>query len=227
MGWFESADLSDMLETIRKAIASSPFTPHNFIDAITGVKKFEKKEGYGSKSGGNYVESTVNSVVGDILKGQGGPGGGGGGSRGVGPQTLWEEVEAFVSAISWTTDLWIPGLLAFHFTLILLTLFLRRNYTSQRNILFLVFPLILLSQPLNDALGRNYNDFSSQNYFDSRGVFAGVFWAGPLLVTGFLATINLVRMAGKETICDCVGLEVAALMCDTQHKLTNAIDMSR
>jgi hypothetical protein len=38
------------------------------------------------------------------------------------------------------------------------------------------------SERLNAAAGARWRDFSTQNYFDTRGVFAAVLWCAPLLL---------------------------------------------
>ena len=42
--------------------------------------------------------------------------------------------------------------------------------------------LLYLSERLNALAGTHWRAFSTQNYFDSKGVFTGVLWAAPLIL---------------------------------------------
>ncbi|KAJ3091382.1 Transmembrane protein 18 [Quaeritorhiza haematococci] len=52
-------------------------------------------------------------------------------------------------------------------------------------------------EPLNFLASQNYKSFSSTNYFDEHGVFAGIMYAGPLLFNMFLVVIFLLAHASS------------------------------
>jgi len=185
MGWLD--DLIDgtahneLMDKVYEAIRASPFYP---------PERGESGSSSGASAvggGGGGLSDIAAEQINDILAS----------SKNVGPQSLSESLAAFSSAIAWADDQWIFLLIAFHAVLFILTIVTRNSFESQRNILFLVLPLILLAQTLNDKTSENWKMFSTQDYFDSGGIFTGVFWAAPLLLIGFIAVANLVRIAGN------------------------------
>ena len=67
---------------------------------------------------------------------------------------------------------------------------------------------MFLSERLNkvlfdncDAIGiANGKCIATQNYFDPKGTFAGIFWAGPLLFIGFFQLLNFLFTASRLLI---------------------------
>ncbi|KAG6529913.1 hypothetical protein ZIOFF_012130 [Zingiber officinale] len=49
---------------------------------------------------------------------------------------------------------------------------------------------VYLAERVNSFLGKRWQSFSSQNYFDPHGVFISVLWSGPLLVITILIVVN-------------------------------------
>ena len=104
------------------------------------------------------------------------------------PKDAWEAWTAFAAAIKWSEP-WIIGLVCFHITCLLLTIVFRKRSNVQ-GVLFLVLcALVFLAEKINSACSQRWQAFATQNYFDNRGVFASVMFAGPLLG---IATIILV-----------------------------------
>lgn len=87
---------------------------------------------------------------------------------------------AFTSAIDWNED-WIRYLLAFHVILLVLTILFRKNVNFQTGIFFLITVLVSMSEYINAYCSEHWREFSSQDYFDKHGVFAGSVFAAPLL----------------------------------------------
>ena len=105
------------------------------------------------------------------------------------PKDAWEAWTAFAAAIKWSEP-WIIGLVCFHIVCLLLTIVFRKRSNVQ-GVLFLVLcALVFLAEKINSACSLRWQAFATQNYFDNRGVFASVMFAGPLLG---IATIILVR----------------------------------
>ncbi|GAB5037247.1 transmembrane protein 18-like [Nannochloropsis oceanica] len=102
--------------------------------------------------------------------------------QGAQPEGFWENAQAFAAAIDWG-ERWIQGLVAFHVLLWFLVIGFRKNMNVQASIFFFVCGLVAASEPLNTRLREKWwTHFSTQNYFDERGVFAVCMLTGPLIV---------------------------------------------
>lgn len=109
--------------------------------------------------------------------------------RGRGPETAFEMWQAFTSAINWS-ERWIQALLAFHVTLFVVAVVLRNNENAQMSIFLTVCILVYFCESVNTYCALHWREFSTQNYFDERGVFASVMYAAPLLVIGLLQLVR-------------------------------------
>ena len=98
------------------------------------------------------------------------------------------QLTAFSSAIDWSES-WILMLLAFHCILFIAVILTRNIFQIQGAIFLCVCILVYLSENMNAYASSNYKQFSTQNYFDSQGVFAGVMFAGPLLCLALLQLV--------------------------------------
>ncbi len=89
--------------------------------------------------------------------------------------------------------------------------------------------LLLGSERLNALAGAHWRSFSSQNYFDTRGTFAGILWCGPLvllltaMLTGFLwrAGKLLVRV-WSEACAACVAADTRRVRSQVRVKRLQA-----
>lgn len=97
------------------------------------------------------------------------------------PENLREHWAAFSSAVDWQEN-WIRGLLAFHVVLLTLVVLTRKDANLQTMIFVMTCAMVLLAERLNAFCAAHWMLFSKQNYFDDHGVFAGVVYAGPLLL---------------------------------------------
>ena len=81
-----------------------------------------------------------------------------------------------------------------------------RSDTAQAAVFVATTALLYVARHLNRAAGAHWAGFSTQNYFDEQGLFAGVVWCAPLIllqtamVVGFLvrAARLLVRVKRLE-----------------------------
>ena len=96
------------------------------------------------------------------------------------PADAWENWEAFSSAINWK-ETWIVSLLSFHVIFCILIFLTRKRLGVQSCIFFIITILVGMSETINSYCSAHWETFSSQNYFDKRGTFAGVFFSAPLL----------------------------------------------
>ncbi|RQM23112.1 hypothetical protein B5M09_004690 [Aphanomyces astaci] len=88
-------------------------------------------------------------------------------------------------AVDWQEPL-ILGLISFHVLLLTAVLAFRHVYPVQVGLFVLICGTIYTSEYLNSVGRDNWQAFASQNYFDTHGVFMGIFVAGPLLAIGFV-----------------------------------------
>ncbi|KAK9758194.1 hypothetical protein RND81_01G214200 [Saponaria officinalis] len=95
----------------------------------------------------------------------------------------------FFHAIDWKEP-WLMGLLGFHFLLLVMFLFTRKNVNFQMCLFLLALSGVFLAERLNRFLGNHWQSFATQNYFDPLGVFLSVLWSGPLLIIAMLILVN-------------------------------------
>jgi hypothetical protein len=101
---------------------------------------------------------------------------------------------------------WIRALCAFHVLMYACAYATTRSDTAQAAVFVTTTGLLYASRHLNRAAGARWAVFSTQNYFDEQGLFAGVVWCAPLIllqtamVVGFLvrAARLLVRVKRLE-----------------------------
>ncbi|GAB9471051.1 Transmembrane protein 18 [Globisporangium polare] len=100
-------------------------------------------------------------------------------------------------AVDWQEPL-IVGAIAFHALLFLAVFLSRKRLAFQFGLFVVIIALLAVTEPLNKWAQGNWKLFATQNYFDPRGVFMGIFYAGPLLAAGFfqllLSMKNMVQM---------------------------------
>lgn len=110
-----------------------------------------------------------------------------------------EHFHAFRSAIRWTEP-FILSLVVFQVTLFFLCLWASRPSRSLgTRIAIMLFMAIVVrsSEWLNVYGGQHWADFCTQNYFDSKGVFIGIFLCAPLLLDSFLMMVIFMREASQ------------------------------
>ncbi|EEY62005.1 uncharacterized protein PITG_13990 [Phytophthora infestans T30-4] len=100
-------------------------------------------------------------------------------------------------AVDWTEPL-IVGLLSFHVVLLATLWLTRKRLYTQFALFVLIILLVMSTEALNKWARENWRLFATQRYFDEQGVFMGIFYAGPLLASGFfqllLSMKNMVDM---------------------------------
>uniref|UniRef100_K3WM82 Uncharacterized protein n=1 Tax=Globisporangium ultimum (strain ATCC 200006 / CBS 805.95 / DAOM BR144) TaxID=431595 RepID=K3WM82_GLOUD len=87
-------------------------------------------------------------------------------------------------AVNWTEPL-VIGALCLHALLFLAVFLSRKRLVPQFALFAVIILMVLVTEPLNKWARANWRSFATQNYFDPRGVFIGIFYAGPLLAAGF------------------------------------------
>lgn len=115
------------------------------------------------------------------------------------PKDFSENWQAFITAIDWNDKLF-AYLLIFHLSLAITVLATRKHVNFQGFLFVLLCGLVFLSERINTYCSLNWRNISSQNYFDEKGAFAGIFFAAPLLFILFIQLINFLIIASKDLI---------------------------
>ncbi|GLD99162.1 hypothetical protein PINS_up007880 [Pythium insidiosum] len=87
--------------------------------------------------------------------------------------------------VDWTEPL-IVGLLAMHVVLLATVILTRHHYKLQFALFLTIMLLLFVTERLNAWAREHWRLFATQQYFDQRGVFMGIFYAAPLLAIGFV-----------------------------------------
>ena len=111
-----------------------------------------------------------------------------------GPQSLWEQFQAFKAAITWGEP-FILSLLCFHITILFANIFIMKSGNLVgRFILIGVLALVIRSAEIFNQYGSSHwESFATQDYFDKNGVFISLMLSTPLLLIAFIDLIVLLR----------------------------------
>eukprot|EP01038_Epipyxis_sp_PR26KG_P016594 gene16594-22659_t len=107
----------------------------------------------------------------------------------VAPKDAWEQWCAFSSAINWKEP-FIIGLLSFHIFILIFVIATRSNTDVQAVIFLFICGFVMLLERINTICGVHWRTFSTQNYFDTSGVFAGIMVAAPLILICLFQLVN-------------------------------------
>ncbi|GMI02715.1 hypothetical protein TrVE_jg6940 [Triparma verrucosa] len=137
------------------------------------------------------------------------------------PSSFSDAFNAFTSAINFTEDGWWISLIIFFHVVTFLVILSSRKRSNFQVFTFVVLAAITrgteyINKYFRDCYvtsgvpivgGCLIGSFSSQNYFDERGVFASVFWGGPMLVNLCALVFNMLWEA-KELLIEVKTIEV-------------------
>lgn len=91
--------------------------------------------------------------------------------------------------VDWTEP-WLMGLITFHIAALSLTLLTRDRGNVQAGLFVVALLLVYFSEALNELAAQHWRAFSSQQYFDSQGMFISLVFSAPLL-------LNCIIMVGQ------------------------------
>lgn len=91
--------------------------------------------------------------------------------------------------VDWTEP-WLMGLITFHIVTLSLTLLTRDRGNVQAGLFVVALLLVYFSEALNELAAQHWQAFSSQQYFDSQGMFISLVFSAPLL-------LNCIIMVGQ------------------------------
>jgi hypothetical protein len=117
----------------------------------------------------------------------------------VGPQTPMENLQAFCAAINWKEP-FIVCILVFQVFAFLLCLWASRPsraLPARIGTMLMIFLLVRSAEYLNSYGAQHWEEFATQNYFDSRGIFTGIFICAPLLLDAFIMLACYLREASQ------------------------------
>jgi len=96
----------------------------------------------------------------------------------------------FVESVTWSEP-FILGLIVFQIVVLTAVLVSRRKLVLQVVWFVFIAVSVFFAEPLNNWGRQNWPSFSTQNYFDRNGLFAMIFFAGPLLLIANVILVNL------------------------------------
>lgn len=116
----------------------------------------------------------------------------------VGPQSFWEHINAFRSAITWSEP-FIIGLIIFQIFMFSCTVYVSRPSVDlmPRVVLLVVIGIIVrTAEYTNEWAAQNWRELGiTQNYFDARGLFMAIMLSAPLLLNSLIMLLCFVREA--------------------------------
>ena len=95
------------------------------------------------------------------------------------------------------------SLLAFHVVMLILCIRVTRadvGLVPRLTVMMTVGISVRLAEWLNQQGSQHWKQFATQNYFDERGIFAGLFFSGPLLIDSFIMLVLFLREASQLLI---------------------------
>ena len=108
-------------------------------------------------------------------------------------------VGGFLAAVDWREQ-WIVALMSLHLSVGAIAWITRRNLASQAILFTLIACAVRSAEYLNAFASLNWREFSSQNYFDSRGLFTSVVFSAPLLVVATFQWLNALASSTRLMI---------------------------
>ncbi|XP_075742510.1 transmembrane protein 18 isoform X2 [Rhipicephalus microplus] len=90
-------------------------------------------------------------------------------------------IGSLIFQVDWTEP-WLMCLVTFHIATFSLTLLTRDRGNVQAVLFMIALLLVYFSEALNDLAARHWQAFSSQQYFDSQGMFISLVFSTPLLL---------------------------------------------
>ncbi|KAJ9574881.1 hypothetical protein L9F63_007944, partial [Diploptera punctata] len=87
-------------------------------------------------------------------------------------------------------DPWLVGLILFHIIITLMTLLTRNHSNFQVLLFFVLFLKMIDTKSINEIAATNWNFFSRQQYFDSKGMFISLVFSVPILLNCMIMVAN-------------------------------------
>lgn len=108
-----------------------------------------------------------------------------------------DSFKAFTAAVDWKEP-WLIAVLSVQALLFSSVILCRRNTSYLTCVFVLAMLLVYTSERLNKTLGRHWQTFASQPYFDANGIFISAVLSAPLVLDMLVILVchllNLCRM---------------------------------
>ncbi len=112
-------------------------------------------------------------------------------------ESLYDAAMAWAHAIDWRRERWLQALLVAHAVVWAVTLATRRRSSVQFVIFILTCTIVYMLERINAWCALHWREFSTQNYFDKNGVFAGVVVAMPLTLLLLFQLLNSLYLTSQ------------------------------
>ena len=103
--------------------------------------------------------------------------------------SFYSNAMGFYHAVDWKEP-WIRAILCLHVILLVVVIVTRKYPTFQFGLIIAICTLIYFAETFNSYGAKNWQTFSTQDYFDKNGVFASVIFSSPLLILGVGIMLN-------------------------------------
>eukprot|EP01083_Nonionella_stella_P011593 32898_1 len=101
------------------------------------------------------------------------------------------EIKQLLNGVNWREDRWLWGVFGFHAFILLVVLLSRNNTNLLFCVLIMNVALGYFSDGINDWAALHYEDFATQQYFDSHGAFLAVIVYLPLMIISLIAVVTM------------------------------------
>ena len=108
------------------------------------------------------------------------------------PEGLWENIEAFFTAVD-IHETFNRIIILFHTICFLLVIATRKSHNLQLLLFFFLLAVCYFLESLNTYLSENWKKYTSQNYFDQSGLFVCIMIGFPALCNCLLIMLYSIR----------------------------------
>ena len=118
------------------------------------------------------------------------------------PQTSWEHIQAFKSAITWDEP-FIISIVVFQIIMLVATYYVtRRNRGLVPRVIYMIIiaATVRSAEYLNGIGTIHWQQIATQNYFDRQGIFMMIMICVPLLFDSFIMLVCCLREASDLLI---------------------------
>mmetsp|Transcript_8114 Transcript_8114/g.9803 ORF Transcript_8114/g.9803 Transcript_8114/m.9803 type:complete len:266 (+) Transcript_8114:88-885(+) len=186
------ADDAGSSSTTDAKVPSGTPPPQDFHmgeDIMDGMDMDEMAQMMGESS---PLQGIAEGVIGDIMA-----------NSASQPETAWEHVQAFTSAITWKEP-FVLSLLIFQIVIFGLSIWAsnpQRGLVPRFTMMLLIGALVRSAEYINTYASQHWEEWGiTQNYFDRHGIFVGIMFCGPLLLNCFIMLLRFLREASQLLI---------------------------
>jgi len=105
----------------------------------------------------------------------------------------------FLKSIPYTEP-WMIGIISFHLLCFVFILSTKNHWNTQYIVFFLLLVLVFFTERINEYAAENWRMFSTENYFDSNGLFISTVVSTPVLFNCLTFIVTWLHTASKNMI---------------------------